>query len=550
MNIPLKHWTPGSHVTAAELNRMVEAIRRATPVAGKGISISQGLGGSVISIAKGSGGGSGAGGYAPFTMRVIDGALMVYLPKGCLQVTAGAVAADLMVVDTSKNAVTAHEDWYVAAEGYNATSYANREVYACVDIANSRFFIAGTSFFPADSYRFCIGKVLQDEDGTISPQQYVAGSVVIADRRGGGGSLVEVTDQRTDATKPGVVGYTGTSEGVVGFVARDGIGPDLVIFAMEGADIGTLLDYLAGRLDLSEAVEGGPYSGLGKNVSTDNFAAECLGPSLTPDAEEGVDDDKAAPSAHEHTLSQLVGPEGEPLSAQDVIDFFSNAGMWDALGESGPSGEGPSDDSILTVGDVETDDDWYKPDAAMPSAGDVSMDLLALSGHRHPLNVADVQRATGPTGEGATGEPTPPPAGDYVKAVGVGTTGPSGEASPTTAMHGSEPYYARVDHVHPICAEMGPTGQGATGEPGPSGGVDKSMPDGSGDTLPTGPSGITLDETTWTPGASGYVESYCTKVVNGSDGFTKYAIFRRRKISRTGAVVWVGPEYIGFAFAG
>jgi hypothetical protein len=224
--------------------------------------------------------------------------------------------------------------------------------------------------------------------------------------------------------------------------------------------------------------------------------------------------------------------------------------MWDALGESGPSGEGPSEDSILTVGDVETDDDWYKPDAETPSAGDVAEDLLALSGHRHPLNVADISAATGPTGEGATGEPTPPPAGDYVKAVGVGTTGPSGEASPTTAMHGSEPYYARVDHVHPICAEMGPTGQGATGEPGPSGGVamtEASTADASfGPT--DAPTGVVLDERTWTPGSAGYTETYCSRIVKASNefGISRYAIFRRRAVSRTGGVLWVGPEFVGF----
>ena len=64
MNIQLKHWTSGSRVTAAELNRMVEAIRRATPVAGKGISVSQGLGGSVIAVSDGAGGGGAKAGGA------------------------------------------------------------------------------------------------------------------------------------------------------------------------------------------------------------------------------------------------------------------------------------------------------------------------------------------------------------------------------------------------------------------------------------------------------------------------------------------------------
>lgn len=138
--------------------------------------------------------------------------------------------------------------------------------------------------------------------------------------------------------------------------------------------------------------------------------------------------------------------------------------------------------------------------------------------------------------------------------VGVGTTGPSGEADPTAAEFGSQPFYARVDHVHPICADMGPTGTASAATVGPQGGVDKSMGDLAGDFGVTGPtappSDVSLDATGWTPGAYGYEESYCTRIVKGSDGFTKYAIFRRRKVSRTGAVLWVGPEYIGFALAG
>jgi hypothetical protein len=105
---------------------------------------------------------------------------------------------------------------------------------------------------------------------------------------------------------------------------------------------------------------------------------------------------------------------------------------------------------------------------------------------------------------------------------------------------GTSGYAARADHIHPICAEMGP-----------SGGVDKSMQPTDGDFGATGaPTGVVLDQSTWTPGTDGYIESYCTRIQSSSDGLIKYVIFRKRKISRTGSVVYVGPEYVGFTLAG
>ena len=339
------------------------------------------------------------------------------------------------------------------------------------------------------------------------------------------------------------MGYGGTAQdGTVSLIARDGIGPDVVFFIASGTTIGTLVDYLAGRLDFEDDAA---FGGLGKNVNTETFAEDCLGPAETPDVPgEGEDPSGlAAPSAHTHSVNQLTDDEGNALDSESLITWFSNLGVMAPLGETGPSGE---DNAFLSLWDIEDDPSAFLPDSATPSAGDVTTDLLALSGHRHPLNVADISAATGPTGE----TPTPPPADNYIQPVGVGTTGPSGEPSPTSAMHGSSPYYARADHVHPICEEMGPTGLVTSGEVGPNGGMAMPYAD-SGDFGPTGaPSGITLDQHTWTPGAQGYVESYCTRIVNGTDGFTKYAIFRRRKVSRTGAVVWVGPEYVGFALAG
>ena len=98
MTIPLKNWMRGSPIRAADLNRMVEAIRRATPVAGNGISVSQSLGGSVISLS----GKAGAGGAAeadgvdfPFKIkRVNSGTLeshawhtIVYVPEDAITIT-------------------------------------------------------------------------------------------------------------------------------------------------------------------------------------------------------------------------------------------------------------------------------------------------------------------------------------------------------------------------------------------------------------------------------------------------------------------------------
>ena len=49
---------------------------------------------------------------------------------------------------------------------------------------------------------------------------------------------------------------------------------------------------------------------------------------------------------------------------------------------------------------------------------------------------------------------------------------------------------------------------------------------------------------TWTPGDKGFTESYCSRVYKAS-GYS-YFIFRTRKVSKTGAVVYRGPEYCMF----
>jgi len=575
MNIPLKRWGNGDHITAADLNRITEAIRRATPIRGPGISITQSLGGSVISLSRRA----GAGGRSaqadedfPFRIRRVNSGTaqspswhtIVYVPDYAISGRFPLAPSGMDKYDTAN-----YPDWYEFTNTIGGLGPACLQVrvvnaggvtscyWRLGGLTPEAGWPGGEGVTTLRTYVLPLGVVSgggTGEAGAGDIAQLVSSAIYVAadfvgSGGGGGGSLVAVEDERSDATKPGVVGYGGTDQqGVITLIAKDGVGAELVLFLAGTTLYGTLVDYLAGRIDFEDDAT---FGGLGKNVNTETFAEDCLGPAETPDVgDESADPDKAAPSAHTHTLGQFTNGDGTELDAQSIIDWFSNVGMWDALGETGPSGE-PSENSLLTIGDIEDDPTYFKPDSATPSAGSVTTDLLALSGHRHPLNVADISAATGPTGE----TPTPPPAGDFVQPVGVGTTGPSGEASPTTAMHGSSPYYARVDHVHPICEEMGPTGPGYVGIVGPSGGIDKSMADGSGDFGGTGqtlPTGVTLDTNVWLPGESGYVESYCTRIVKVEDEFgvtTRYAIFRRRKVSRTGQVVWVGPEYAGFVLA-
>lgn len=561
MTIPLKTWTRGSAIRAADLNRMVEAIRRATPVAGNGISVSQSLGGSVISLSGKAGAGGVAeadGGNFPFKItRVNSGTLespawhtVVYVPEDSITITTQNGVTYIRDAD-STSGYPGMADWYeyTRNDGFGVVVlqlalYLDRvtepQTYKCY----WRLAKQGDSldaWNPQAAGQYGRGKFevpLGEVSGTGAGEVYnlVRSSVYVARvsfySSGGGGSAtsVVVSDSRTDTSLDGVVGYVGeTQDGGVSLVVTDAA-------AVEIAENVTIGAYLSGDAE---------WTGAGKNVNTDNFADECLGPALTPnEGDEGADGGLAAPSIHKHTLDQLVNEEEEPVTGDDLVDFFSNAGLWDALGETGPSGEPPSENSILTVGDIEDNALYLKRDSAVPEAGDITTDLLVLSGHRHPLNVADVAMATGPTGE----TPTPPPASDYVLPVGVGTTGPSGVASPLSAEFGVQPFYARVDHIHPICDDMGPTGLVTTGDVGPSGGMAMPWAD-QGDFGPTGaPTGVTLDQHTWTPGEQGYEESYCTRVVRvvGPAVTTRYAIFRRRKVSRTGAVVWVGPEYVGF----
>ena len=93
---------------------------------------------------------------------------------------------------------------------------------------------------------------------------------------------------------------------------------------------------------------------------------------------------------------------------------------------------------------------------------------------------------------------------------------------------GTSGYAARADHVHPVCMEMG-TKRSLT------------QAGGTGDTLP---STVPLDTSTWTPGENGVEESYCSRAV--VLGTVRWFLFRKRRISKTGQVVYIGPEYVGF----
>ena len=92
---------------------------------------------------------------------------------------------------------------------------------------------------------------------------------------------------------------------------------------------------------------------------------------------------------------------------------------------------------------------------------------------------------------------------------------------------GTSSYAARADHIHPVCMEMGST---------------KTLTKASdGDSLT---SAVSLDTSTWKPGANGVEETYCSRVI--VQAAYRWFLFRTRKISKTGQVVYIGPEFVGF----
>ena len=277
---------------------------------------------------------------------------------------------------------------------------------------------------------------------------------------------VKVIDNRTRKELDGVVGYRGYDDRTkeTFLVVNDGLGADMVVIGDPKTEVtATLLDYLTG----TEVGE------LGKNLHTANFDEECLeqqGDVRPPTMDLVGSATDAARSDHKHLINEILaeGETGELVAVFSTSDYlikhFKKIGLWtDMTGASGATGD--FDNSILHGGDVNYDDPGVlKPDAEEPLTGELSSGL-ALIGHVHPLNLVDAiferEHKDDPTGHtGATG----PLAKDYLKRDGS-ATGASGHLGGFGAL----PYYARIDHSHPLnfaeIANAGPSGfTGATGD--------------------------------------------------------------------------------------
>lgn len=456
---------------------------------------------------------SADGADAPWRLKVTDdGKLVIRLPSGCLQRTSSD-AATIQSVDVAKNP-RYDGDWYVVTDSATA-NYGS--VWAHMDYGAAAFYVNFTACSAYDHFGFKVGKTTV-ADGMVAIEQYVSNAVVLPRIAGAsGGNTVSVATNTTDAATTFATAGT-PSQGNVPFTVYSKLADSAVEVGS-----GTLRTYLKGGAE-----------SYGTNLNTENFEDECLGSAQTPD--EAPTPNVAAPSCHTHGISQLTSDEGEPLTAEDVISWFSTVGMYEeGLGDIDPMDPQQGEESLfLTVGDVETDASKFKPDSATPSAG-AEGDLLSLSGHRHPLNLKDAE----PVPEGGQ----PPAPESYVLPVGTATTGSgqSATASPTAAAFGSDNHYARVDHIHPICAEMAAQGATAPTEPTMTGMNLKQAET----------SLLQLDQTEWTPGSVGLWRVTLSRVVKGTDMGTEYAdycywIFRKEKYSRTGALIYRGPEYCAF----
>ena len=94
---------------------------------------------------------------------------------------------------------------------------------------------------------------------------------------------------------------------------------------------------------------------------------------------------------------------------------------------------------------------------------------------------------------------------------------------------GTSSYAARADHVHPVCTDMGKA-------------TEETMT--NGDSV-SGVSAVSLDKTMWNIGGdSGVCDSYCSRVV--ISGTYRFFIFRERKFSKAGCLIYRGPEYVAF----
>ena len=93
---------------------------------------------------------------------------------------------------------------------------------------------------------------------------------------------------------------------------------------------------------------------------------------------------------------------------------------------------------------------------------------------------------------------------------------------------GTSSYAARADHVHPVCTDMGKA-------------TEETM---TGDSV-SGVSAVSLDKTMWNIGGdNGVWDSYCSRVV--ISGTYRFFIFRKRKFSKAGCLIYRGPEYVAF----
>jgi hypothetical protein len=123
MTIPLKQWNSGDRITAADLNRLTEAIKRATPVAGNGVMVSQSIGGSVISVSKkGGSGASGAyGNDYPYRLTLLKTADHDYVIFK--YVDGGMMVGNEKAACMNNNSPTSPDGaWRVMADGYYVTS--------------------------------------------------------------------------------------------------------------------------------------------------------------------------------------------------------------------------------------------------------------------------------------------------------------------------------------------------------------------------------------------------------------------------------------------
>ena len=113
--------------------------------------------------------------------------------------------------------------------------------------------------------------------------------------------------------------------------------------------------------------------------------------------------------------------------------------------------------------------------------------------------------------------------------VADSAVGENEAAAAKIARIGTSSYAARADHVHPVCTDMGKA-------------TEETMT--NGDSV-SGVSAVSLDKTMWNIGGdNGVCDSYCSRVV--ISGTYRFFIFRERKFSKAGCLIYRGPEYVAF----